>query len=118
MSLEINYSKVQGIVVVEAVGEIHSTNASELGDYLDKRVDEGTYRLVLDIVKVEWLSSAGLRQMVRILKQCKRAGGNLCIVTDKEDKNYGKPMEVLEIAGLTTIFDIFSEQSDAIQNLK
>lgn len=109
MVMEINQSEMKRVQLFEVVGRVDSNNASELGGELDKVVDEGKNNLVLDLSGVEYMSSAGLREMVRVLKRVKRSGGDLRVANPSE-----RVKEVLELAGLDTIFEIYPTQVEAV----
>ncbi len=109
MVMEINSSEMKRVQLFEIIGRIDSTNATEMGAALDKAVNDGKSNLVLDLGGVEYMSSAGLREMVRILKRVKRSGGDLRIANPSE-----RVKEVLELAGLDTIFEIYPTQVEAV----
>jgi anti-sigma B factor antagonist len=109
MAMEINQSEMKRVQLFEVIGRVDSSNASELGGELDKIVDEGKNNLVLDLSGVEYMSSAGLREMVRVLKRVKRSGGDLRIANPSD-----RVKEVLELAGLDTIFEIYPTQVEAV----
>jgi len=109
MVMEINSSELKRVQLFEIVGRVDSTNASELGTAMDRAADEGRNHIVLDLGGVEYMSSAGLREMVRVLKRVKRSGGDLRIANPSE-----RVREVLELAGLDTIFEIYSTQVEAV----
>ena len=109
MVMEINSSELKRVQLFEIVVRVDSTNASELGTAMDRAADEGRNHIVLDLGGVEYMSSAGLREMVRVLKRVKRSGGDLRIANPSE-----RVREVLELAGLDTIFEIYSTQVEAV----
>ena len=109
MVMEINSSEMKRVQLFEIAGRVDSTNATEMGNVLDRAVDDGKSNLVLDLGGVEYMSSAGLREMVRVLKRVKRSGGDLRIANPSE-----RVKEVLELAGLDTIFEIFPTQVEAV----
>jgi len=109
MVMEINSSEMKRVRLFEVVGRVDSSNASELGATLDKAADDGQINLVLDLGGVEYMSSAGLREMVRVLKRVKRTGGDLRIANPSD-----RVREVLELAGLDTIFEIYPTQVEAV----
>ncbi len=109
MVMEINASDMKRVKLFEVIGRVDSGNASELGAALDKSVDDGQSNLVLDLGGVEYMSSAGLREMVRVLKRVKRTGGDLRIANPSD-----RVREVLELAGLDTIFEIYPTQVEAV----
>ena len=109
MVMEINSSEMKRVQLFEVHGRVDSSNATQLGSVMDRAVDDGRSNLVLDLGAVEYMSSAGLREMVRVLKRVKRSGGDLRIANPSE-----RVSEVLELAGLDSIFEIFPTQVEAV----
>jgi anti-sigma B factor antagonist len=109
--LEINISEQGHVTLVEASGRIDSMNANELGEALSAQIDGGGLHLVLDLGSVEYMSSAGLREIVSALKKAKRASGDLRIAQPSD-----RVREVLEMAGLDTIFQIYPSLGDAVSS--
>lgn len=107
--LDINVSGLDHVTLVEASGRIDSMNANELGEALSSEIDNGHIRLVLDLSSVEYMSSAGLREIVAALKKVKRASGDLRLAQPSD-----RVREILEMAGLDTIFQIYPSQGDAV----
>jgi anti-sigma B factor antagonist len=107
--IEINTSEQQHVVLVEVSGRVDSMNANQLGEALMAEIDNGHIQLVLDLAGVDYMSSAGLREIVSSLKRVKRASGDLRIAQPSE-----RVREVLEMAGLDTIFHIYETQVEAV----
>jgi anti-sigma B factor antagonist len=95
--------------VVVVNGRIDSSNASELDEALKGLTDNGRYKLVVDASQISYMSSAGLRALVSALKTCKKNNGNLHICQPSE-----RVAEVLDLAGLTDLFEIFDDQTAAV----
>lgn len=109
MTLVISQSEVKRVVLFEVTGRVDSSNASELGAELDKVVDVGQNKLVVDLSGVKYMSQAGLRELVRVLKEVKDTGGDLRIANPSP-----RVTEVLELGGLDTIFEIYPTQVEAV----
>ena len=109
MTLQINVSEMKRVRLFEVAGRVDSVNANEFGAALDEALRDGKRNLVLDLSGVEYMSSAGLREMVRVLKQVRREGGDLRLAALSE-----RVQEVLELAGLDTIFEIYPTQVEAV----
>jgi anti-sigma B factor antagonist len=108
--IDINVRPVEDqVTLVEVSGRIDSMNANELGAALTDTIDGGHIRLVLDLRSVEYMSSAGLREIVTALKKVKRETGDMRLAQPSP-----RVREVLEMAGLDTIFRIFPTQGEAI----
>ena len=107
--IDVKVSAQEHVVLVEVNGRIDSMTAGQFGEGLSTPIDEGRTNVVLDLGGVEYMSSAGLREIVNALKKVKRAGGDLRIAQPSD-----RVLEVLEMAGLDTIIQIFDTQGEAI----
>lgn len=107
--MDINVSEQSNVTLVEVSGRVDSMNANELGEALTGEIDGGKTHLVVDLSRVDYMSSAGLREIVAGLKRVKKASGDLRIAQPSD-----RVREVLEMAGLDTIFRIFSTQDEAV----
>ncbi len=107
--MEIKVSELKRVTLFEISGRVDSTNAAELGEALNTAIDAGRNQLVLDLSGVEYMSSAGLREMVAALKRVKRGIGDVRLANPSE-----RVKEVLELAGLDTIFSVYDTQVEAV----
>lgn len=111
--LTINVEKLKRTVMITVEGRIDSTNASELDDVLKETINEGFNNIVVNLGKVEYMSSAGLRALVSALRECKKKRGDLVLSAPS-----ARVAEVLELAGLITgptpLFTIYENDATAI----
>ncbi len=108
--MNVNVSKDKNTTLIEVNGRIDSTNANELGNALMTEINAGNTQLVVDLASVDYMSSAGLREIVSALKKV-RGKGDLRLARPSE-----RVLEVLEMAGLDTIFQIFPDQALALSS--
>ncbi len=110
-TLNIETKQLKRVTLFEVSGRIDSTTAGNLAEALNGVIDDGKNRLVLDLQRVDYMSSAGLREMVSALKRVQNitGTGDLRIASPSE-----RVREVLELAGLDEIFQIFSTQVQAV----
>jgi anti-anti-sigma factor len=108
--MQVEISDRQQVTVLEATGRIDSSNASELGQALTGVIGRGRAHLVLDLAKVDYMSSAGLRELVGALKRL-QSSGDLRLSQPSE-----RVLEVLEIAGLDSIFKIYPSVNAAVES--
>jgi anti-sigma B factor antagonist len=106
--MNINVTAHNSVTLIEVNGRIDSMNANQLGDALSSEIDGGHIQLVLDLANVEYMSSAGLREIVSALKKV-RGKGDVRIAQPSH-----RVREVLEMAGLDTIFQIYPTQAGAV----
>ncbi len=107
--MDVTISEMRRVTLLEVSGRVDSTNASQLGETLMSQIDAGRYQLVIDLSGVSYMSSAGLREMVAAVKKVRQYNGDLRIATPSD-----RVREVLDLAGLSAIFQIFPTQVDAV----
>jgi anti-sigma B factor antagonist len=108
--INVNITGKDNVTLVEVKGRVDSMNANQLGEALSGEIDGGKVHIVLDLAGVEYMSSAGLREIVNALKKVKPAG-DVRIAQPTE-----RVREVLDMAGLSTILQIFNTQNDALES--
>jgi len=107
--MEVNIKQMNRVDLVEVDGRVDSSTAGELGAAINERINKGALNLVVDLAKVDYMSSGGLRELVAGLKRVKKDGGDLRLCSPSS-----RVREVLELAGLHTIFQIFDDQVRAV----
>lgn len=111
-SIELEHYSTNDMMVVVVRGDINSASAPDFGSYLKEAIGHsGHGRVILDMSGVQYMSSAGLREIVGGLKLAQRAGGNLVIAGLQERLRL-----VLDISGLPTISKIYDSVEDAVAN--
>jgi anti-anti-sigma factor len=109
--IDISISGLAEVTLLQVKGRVDSLNANQLGEALSTEIDGGSIHLVLDLAGVDYMSSAGLREIVAALKKVKRATGDLRLAQPSD-----RVREVLEMAGLDTIFQIYPTQTEAVDS--
>lgn len=102
---------VNNVVLIAAEGRLDTENAPRLGRAFDEALNQGFANIVLDLSGVEYMSSAGLRELVRAFKVAQRQGGDLRLANPPE-----RVLSVLEIAGLEEIFRVFESDAAALRS--
>jgi anti-sigma B factor antagonist len=106
--MEIDVQEYKRVAIVEISGRIDSASSAELEASLQSLIDKGKRNLVLDMAKVEFLSSSGLRVIVNAYKACKEIG-QLCVAQPSE-----RAASSLSIAGIDSLFAIHPTREAAI----
>ena len=81
-------------------GEIDGTNADEFEEQLRAAADK-TDNLIVDLSKLEYISSAGLRSFLMIQKQMKRQAGSMCLVHVNDEV-----MAIFTVTGFVKLLNI------------
>jgi anti-sigma B factor antagonist len=101
--------ELKHVSVVKVSGRVDSMTAPELEKALQGLMDTNRNQLVLDLQETDYMSSAGLRVLVASLKTAKKNGGNLRLAQLST-----RVKEVLDLAGLTPVFEIYSDVVEAV----
>jgi len=109
--LEIEETREGTVVVLALSGQIDSSTAGQLEDVLPACVQRATC-VVLDLASVPYISSAGLRVMLKSIKLAKGAGHTL-VLAGLTPQVY----EVFQVSGFASIFRMFSDRTDALAAL-
>lgn len=89
------------VAVVAPLGRIDTNTSGELEQALFRRLGAGETRLVIDLSGVEYISSAGLRVLLRAANTVREKGGRLVLCA------LGRSVrEVFDLAGLLPAFTI------------
>ena len=98
--------------VVALAGEIDLTQAAELDDELKSLVDDGTAKIIVDLLEVPFLESSALGVLLKYSRLLRSNGGELTLVTDDV-----RVLRVIEITGLAEHFHFERTLSEAIDNV-
>ncbi|MBN1188864.1 MAG: STAS domain-containing protein [Dehalococcoidales bacterium] len=107
--MEIQSGRKSGILIVSPEGRLDAFEASKLGKELDLLLNDEDSYLVMDMARVPYLSSGGLRVLVAVQKKLSRVNGLvlLCGITDY-------PLQVLKMAGLDILFTVYDTVDEAV----
>ena len=89
-------------------GQINSANAAGLEADLVEHFEKGERTIVLDLSRLDYISSAGLRVILLLAKKLKVAGGIMALCDIKPGVR-----EVLEISGFLAILTVFANRAEA-----
>ncbi|MBI3176380.1 MAG: STAS domain-containing protein [Chloroflexi bacterium] len=109
--MDISTQEIKRAMVMTVKGRVDSATAPDLENALKQLVDGEKAQIVLDLNDVEYMSSAGLRAMVSTLKAVKRINGDLRLCAPSP-----RVAEVLRLAGLTSIFNLYPTQAEAVDS--
>ena len=83
----------------------------DLRQTLEQALGEGDRNLVLNLSDVRWIDSSGIGALVKSLTTAKQSGGSLKLV------NPSKPaLQTLKMCNLLPLFEVYTEESDAVQS--
>ena len=109
--MEITSEAREHVTVVAISGSVDGLTAPSLAQAFRQQVAEGHVRLVADLGRVHYTSSAGLRALLEALKETRQQGGDLRLAAVQPDV-----LRVLELSGFTGILKVFPAVDEAVKS--
>lgn len=96
-------------LVLEFKGRLDVSTSNMAQEKLETLIQKGDTRLALDLSQLEYISSAGLRVLLTILKKSKSCNGKIVLFGVKDYIN-----RIFDIAGFNTLFAMYPTADDAL----
>ncbi|MFC1485124.1 STAS domain-containing protein [bacterium] len=101
---------IGGIRIVKVDLRFDSHSAKDIEQALTVLIDEDVQTIICDFSETDYISSAGLRVLLLVAKKMKKLGNNLALCSLKPFVK-----EVFDIAGFTTLFQIYESEAEALK---
>ena len=98
-----------GVEVVRVEGQLIVGNRQELKDLIQRSLDAGERRILIDFSRTGYIDSSGLGALVSINKRIREAGGELRLSGLNEDLR-----SLFELTKLDTLFAIAETPQQAL----
>ena len=108
--MEITEKEEQGISIFKLSGRLDSNTSPGLEEKIVQAINSGTREMVIDFQDLDYISSAGLRVILKTTKDLKRVDGKI-ILHSMQD--YVR--EVFEISGFDTFLPIVPTLDEALK---
>ena len=96
---------------VEVNGSVDALTAPELSKVLLGQIATGHANLIVNLIGVEFMSSAGLRTLLGAVKEARSNGGDLRITSTNPGID-----KVLKMSGFHNIAKVFASQAEAVSS--
>ena len=108
-ALEIKTANRNGATILSIAGRLDTVNAPELERAINKEIENGNRKILLNFSAVSYISSGGLRVLLATAKKLKNPGDNyaLCCLS-------GEVLKIIKLAGFTSIFSIHPSEGEAL----
>lgn len=100
------------IKVVSLEGEMDTNTSPEVLSKLDDLRNSGVKKILLNLEKLDFISSAGLRVLLATAQQLKATGGDFRVCKlNKETR------EVFDISGFSTLLMVFDDEAKGLSGM-
>ena len=108
--MEITVQEFKHCDLITVKGRVDSATAPQLAQALETANENGKYKLVMDMEKLEYMSSAGFRALLGAQRNCKKYNRGEVVLSNVPNRI----REALELAGFTELFKTFDDNLSAV----
>ena len=109
--MEIQSEQHQHTLVISLAGSLDALTANQAGRYIGAQLDGGQRQVVLDLHRVDFMSSSGVRVLLQMLRQSRGMGGDLRLAAPQPGVQ-----RTLEISGLVPVFQVYPSAEGALRS--
>ena len=110
MSLLLSMSR--GVTIALPSGRLDSNNAPQALQDIVARIEKGETRIVIDFARTRYISSAGLRVILKVLHMLRQRAGAIALCNANEQIR-----EVLEISSFLDMVDCYASLEVAVRQV-
>ena len=108
-SFSVSASQQNGISILSLEGFLDAHTAPQFEEAIQQEITAGRSRIVINCEKLTYISSAGLGVFMSFIEEIREAGGDI-----KISGAVPKVLQVFEILGFQSLFDIVGSVPEAI----
>lgn len=107
--MDLHDERIGDTCIVTAKGRLDGAASTAFAEKIGGLITSASPKLLIDLAGVDFVTSAGLRAVLLLVKKVKAAGGSfaLCGVQDSV-------REVLDMTGFTGMFNVHPARAEAI----
>jgi anti-anti-sigma factor len=110
--MDIHVKKEAKGLVVSIIGRLDAVSAGEFEKEIDGQIKKGESKFILDLSRLDYISSAGLRSILSSSKRLKENKGAMTLCGLQ-----GGVKEVFDISGFSSIFTIDESLENALKSV-
>ena len=107
--MDIKTRQKDNVYILDLEGEIHLYNVQEFKNKVQELMDASNYNILINLEKVTYIDSSGIGALISTLSKLKKYHGSLKLV-----HVYASIKRVFELTKLTSFFEIYENEEDAI----
>lgn len=108
--MDVSTKRLRRCDLVVAKGRIDASTVKILSQALAELTKAGRYKIVLNMKEVTYISSAGLSELIDTQNTCKELKRGELVLAEVAPR----VQDVLKLAGLTPLFEIFDSEVEAV----
>jgi len=109
--MDIHSEQYHQTLVISLEGSFDALTADQARKAIGRQIDGGQQRIVLDLSQVDFMSSAGVRVLLEMLKSIRGMGGDLHLAAAQSSVG-----RTLEISGLVRVVKTYPSVAEAVHD--
>jgi anti-sigma B factor antagonist len=109
--MNISTRDIGPILVIDIEGKLDTGTSAQALEELLKCLESSPSKVVISLAPLEFVSSAGLRILLRVAKHMRGYRGAM-----KVSGAHGMVKEVLEISGFDSLLDLYEDEEKAVDS--
>jgi anti-sigma B factor antagonist len=105
----INIGSEGNVVILSLAGRLDTMNFPMVDKELTAQIENGSIQIVLDCAELDYVSSSGLRVLLKGLKQIEAAKGRLTLCNLQ-----AQIAQIFKISGFDHLFEIYPGKKEAL----
>jgi anti-anti-sigma factor len=102
-----------GVQKIELAGTLDAPGTMSIEEHFRSQILAAGGAVIVDLSRVDYMSSYGLRMFLVTAKALHNAGGELHLAAPNDNV-----MQVIQVAGYDTMFPVYGSVDEAIQSLE
>jgi len=109
--MNISTRNIGSILAIDIAGKLDTTTSVPALEQLLQNLESNPGQVLISLAPLEFVSSAGLRVVLRVAKHVRAYSGVL-----KVSGAHGMVKEVLEISGFDSLLDLYEDEAQALES--
>jgi len=111
--MDLKEEKKNEVTVIHFNGRLDATSSNPVFESISRIIDAGNRSLLFDYADLTYISSAGLRTLLLVIKKLNALGGKVVIFGHKD---YIK--EIFDISGFSSLFKFAENEEQALAEIQ
>jgi anti-anti-sigma factor len=109
--LHIQSEQRQSALVISLSGSFDALTADQAHSFISTQLDHGQQQIALDLGHVDFMSSAGIRVLLDMLKRSRGMGGDLRLAATQPGVQ-----RTLEISGMVRVLKVYPSVEEVVRS--
>jgi anti-anti-sigma factor len=110
--MQTKFAQQGSITIATVMGNVDPVTSKDLQNDLTAQLQQGHFKIIADFSQVTYMSSAGFRVLLGVLKECRAKQGDFVIAAAQ--KNI---IQLLEMSGFTNFLKVYASIPDAVAKM-